>query len=184
MTLPIAIDITVSLLLVVTIAYAMVLNRRLGRLRRDKAELEGLANSFANATIRAEDSIRKLKASADDLAERLKKAENLRDDLNFLIERGSGAADRLEAAVRDVRDDAALSAAQERGAEQLSDRPRQNPAAARVAARAPSPDQAGPLPAPELRAGRPMDGRLDAPEQGGARSEAERELMKALEAAR
>ncbi len=41
MTVPfsLALDVLVAVLLVITIGYAMVLNRRLGRLRRDKSNL-------------------------------------------------------------------------------------------------------------------------------------------------
>ena len=65
MTFTLALDILVAGLLVVTIAYAVVLNRRLGMLRRDKTELEGLAANFGEATMRAGDSIVKLKTTAE-----------------------------------------------------------------------------------------------------------------------
>ena len=100
MTFTLALDILVAGLLVVTIAYAVVLNRRLGMLRRDKTELEGLAANFGEATMRAGDSIVKLKTTAEELQNRIEKAEALRDDLVFLIDRGDASADRLEEAVR------------------------------------------------------------------------------------
>jgi len=98
-------EILVASLLVVMIGYAFVLNRRLGSLRRDKAELEKLALNFHVATERAEDSIGRLKKGIDALQERVEKGESLRDDLLFLSERGGSVADRLEAAVRSARDD-------------------------------------------------------------------------------
>jgi len=55
------VDSVVAVLLVVTISYAITLNRRLGNLRRDRSELEKMAASFQQATVRAEDSIGKLK---------------------------------------------------------------------------------------------------------------------------
>ena len=45
-----------------------------------------------------------LRATIDVLQERIKKAESLRDDLVFLVERGNGTADALEELVRTARD--------------------------------------------------------------------------------
>ncbi len=103
MPFSLALDVLVAVLLVITIGYAMVLNRRLGNLRRDKAELERLATTFGKATARAEESIGKLKKTADALRERIDNAQALRDDLAFLIDRGGSAADRLEETVRAAR---------------------------------------------------------------------------------
>jgi chromosome segregation ATPase len=100
-------DILIAILLIATIAYAVMLNRRLSDLRKDQSELEQLAQSFNEATIRAEESIHKLTNSADDMKrdvqETLQKAETLRDDLNFLIDRAGNSADKLEEKVRSNR---------------------------------------------------------------------------------
>ena len=96
MTFSLIVDLFVAGLLVVTIGYAIVLNRRLGKLRGDKAELEKLASTFGESTVRAEDSIEKLRNTVDMLQDRMEKAEALRDDLAFLIDRGGQAADKLE----------------------------------------------------------------------------------------
>lgn len=98
------VDVLVAVLLVVTIGYAIVLNQRLGRLRRDKAQLEKLAVTFGESTARAEDSILKLRKTAESLQERIDKAQSLRDDLAFLIDRGGQAADNLEDLVRVTRE--------------------------------------------------------------------------------
>lgn len=98
-------DIVVAVLLVVTICYAVMLNRRLGKLRRDKEELNELARTFGDATVRADEAIGKLRATASSLEERIAKAEQLRDDLVFLVERGGTTADELERLVRQARDD-------------------------------------------------------------------------------
>lgn len=103
MPFSLALDVLVAVLLVITIGYAMVLNRRLGRLRRDKSELEKLAATFGQATARAEESIGNLKKTADALKGRIDNAQALRDDLAFLIDRGGSAADRLEETVRAAR---------------------------------------------------------------------------------
>ncbi len=96
-------DIVLAILLVATIGYAMVLNRKLGGLRRHKEELERLAATFSESTVRAEDSIAHLKNSAAGLQAENARATGLRDDLKFLIDRGVSTADRLESAVRESR---------------------------------------------------------------------------------
>lgn len=100
MSFSLVIDIVVAVLLIVTICYATVLNKRLGNLRRDRSELEKLAINFHASTARADESIGHLRASVDGLQEQIEKAESMRDDLLFLTERGSAAADRLEESVR------------------------------------------------------------------------------------
>jgi hypothetical protein len=96
-------DILVAGLLVVTISYAVMLNRRLRVMRQDKTDLEKLAVRFADSTVRAEESISRLRHTADELKERIEKANTIRDDLAFLIDRGGSTADRLEADIRDAR---------------------------------------------------------------------------------
>ena len=98
------IDLFVAVLLVVTIGYAIVLNKRLGKLRRDEASLEKLAATFGDSSVRAEESIETLKYAADMIQDSMDKAQALRDDLAFLIDRGSQAADNLENLVRASRD--------------------------------------------------------------------------------
>jgi len=100
MSLSLVVDIVVAVLLIVTICYATILNKRLGNLRRDRSELEKLAINFHASTARADESIGHLRASVDGLQEQIEKAESMRDDLIFLTERGSAAADRLEESVR------------------------------------------------------------------------------------
>ncbi len=98
------IDVVVALLLVVTIGYAIRLNKRLSMLRRDKAELEKLAVTFAESTIRADESLSRLRSTADQMQQQIAAAQGLHDDLVFLLNRGEKAADRLEDAVRVSRD--------------------------------------------------------------------------------
>jgi hypothetical protein len=90
-----------------TIAYAVILNRKLAALRGDKETLKKLAGEFASATSRAEDGILMLKSAGEEaskiVADNLAKAQSLRDDLAYLVERGEAAADRLESSVRNVR---------------------------------------------------------------------------------
>jgi hypothetical protein len=87
----------------VTIGYAVVLNRKLTALRRHKADLQQLATTFTQATQKAEASIGRISTGTEALQERLGKAQGLRDDLAFLIDRANSAADRLENAIRASR---------------------------------------------------------------------------------
>lgn len=155
------VDILVAVLLVVTIGYAMVLNKRLAKLRGDKSQLEKLAANFRESTARADDSIHKLKQTAELLQARIDKAQALRDDLAFLIDRGSQAADSLEDLVRVTR-------------ETVGVKPRPGrPVAAEPAAR-PAP---GPVPGPTKPAA-PM---IEVEDDG--KSQAERDLLRAIRSA-
>ena len=203
-------DIVIAVLLVATIAYAFLLNRRLAGLRRDKRELESLAATFGQATIRAEESIAKLKFTVSTLNDRVDRAEALRDDLAFLVDRGSRAADQLEEAIRRARKAGAVPSP---GSGTASDPVAVAEAARRVKSQlakgALGPDRGngvetgdddrfgetgsgGAKPGPETDA---MEGREPIPPpttSAGAwdddgiapKSEAERELLKALRAAR
>jgi Domain of unknown function (DUF6468) len=103
MTWTLVLDLAMALLLAASIATGITMNRRLAGLRADRAELETLAENFREATRRADDGIAGLKVSAQALQERIGEAQGLADDLQFLIERGGGLADRLETGVRALR---------------------------------------------------------------------------------
>ena len=153
-------DIVVAVLLVVTICYAVLLNRRLGKLRRDKEELNTLARTFGDATVRAEESIGQLKSMTDSLEQRIAKAEQLRDDLVFLAERGGTTADQLERLVRQARDDIGVVPQ-------------------------PRPVESAPQPAKQVGIETRDDAAAASARDGGGepRSEAERALLKALRSA-
>ncbi|MGF1639705.1 MAG: DUF6468 domain-containing protein [Rhodospirillales bacterium] len=93
----------VAVLLAVTIGVAAILNHRLGRLRRNRDELEKLTVEFVKATGHAEQSVDKLTLSTDALQKRIDAAQALSDDLGFLIDRGGKIADRIEGEVRAAR---------------------------------------------------------------------------------
>jgi len=93
-------DIIISVLLVLTIAYAVRLNQRLSQLRSDKNELLVLAKTFADATMRAESAIKNLKVSSESLGSEVAKAEALKDDLAYLVNRGGRTADEMVDTVR------------------------------------------------------------------------------------
>lgn len=97
--LSLGLEIAFAVLLVAAIGYAIILNRKLGNLRRHKEELERLAMNFSQSTIRAEEGVQRLKSSTSQMNESIVKAQSLHDDLALLIERGSHTADRLEEGV-------------------------------------------------------------------------------------
>ncbi|MBO4520688.1 MAG: hypothetical protein J5787_05725 [Alphaproteobacteria bacterium] len=113
MSIELFINIVVICLLVPTIVFAVVLNKRLEILRNSRADLGRLIEAFNDATTRAESGIPKLKQAADSagglLRDQIQKAQTLRDDMAFMIERAETAAQRLEkamnAAPKTVRSD-------------------------------------------------------------------------------
>lgn len=157
-------DIIIASLLVATIVYATMLNKRLNALRKNRDDMAKLISQFNEATVRAESSIPKLRKAAEEagltLQDRVEKAQSLRDDLAFMIERANAMADRLEGAVRSGRSEAKPA-----------------PAPAPAARPSPVPPRAT-SPAPPAAA--PMMGAVDEDE----RSEAERELLRALQSVR
>ncbi len=107
MDLSLILDAIVAVLLITTIGYAVVLNRRLGALRDAKSEIEALVVRFAESTDQAGSGIGSLKdearRSGEALQGKLDAARGLADDLTFLLERGSSLADRLDSAVGAAR---------------------------------------------------------------------------------
>jgi hypothetical protein len=108
MSMSLAADGIVSILLLITICYAVILNRKLNALRGDKGALKALIGQLTAATNSAEAGVAGLGAAAGEigrtLEKKLQEAQSLRDDLAYMIERGSAAADRLEGTIRTRRD--------------------------------------------------------------------------------
>lgn len=166
----ILLDLLVSVLLIATIGYAVMLNQRLTQLRKNRDDLAKIIVSFNEATVRAESSIPKLRKAADDagqsLQERVEKAQSLRDDLAFMIERADTMANRLENAVRSARTEVRTGPAGGKETARVTaqaepERPSRGSRAATVAAAAAASE-------------------VDVDE----RSEAERELLRALQSMR
>jgi hypothetical protein len=95
------------LLLGATLYHAMRLERALGVLKRDRAVLEGLVKGFNDSTRQAEEGVAHLMAATEgagrNIARQIEQAQRLRDDLTFLSERGERLAERLETGVRASR---------------------------------------------------------------------------------
>jgi hypothetical protein len=171
MPLPLAADGIVSIFLLITICYAMILSRKLNALRRDKVALKALVAQLADASASAEAGVAGLRAAAHDIGRTLEKklqdAQSLREDLVYMIERGGATADRLEGTIRTRREGATPEAAQAAQPE----RPRATPAAA-SAPKAPGNEP----PAAVAKFVEQMAQRLAPP----APSRAERQLLRAL----
>ncbi|MBF0093909.1 MAG: hypothetical protein HQL33_08520 [Alphaproteobacteria bacterium] len=163
MTPNMILDIVIVVLLVPTIVFAITLNSRLNALRKNKDQLGRLINSFNEATIRAEAGIPKLRKAAEEagqaLHDQVEKARALRDDLAFMVDRADSMANKLEGTVRTARNESR-----------------------------PTPTPAAPRPSPTRRtigsASAPLTAGMDAEPDEDDRSEAERELLRALQSAR
>ena len=99
MTILGVLDVVVAVLLVATISYCVTLNRRLGALRRNEAELRAVLTSFGEAAAKAETGLAELKKAGGEIGGLLRRqvaeARAIYDDLAFVTER----ADRLVSTV-------------------------------------------------------------------------------------
>ncbi len=120
-------DIIVSILLAATIFATVTVNRRLNQLRESRDDLPRLLGAFNDATVRAEAGIPKLRRAAEEASvivqERVEKAQLLRDDLAFMVERADSIANRLEDAVRQARAELKSSAPSSAGRLHAASRP-------------------------------------------------------------
>lgn len=100
-------EILVAVLLVVTIAYCFILNRRLGALRNGQGELYKVVEMLNEATNRANAAIDQLrrgsKTIAEELMEKTKAGRALADELGVIVESGNSLAERLTASRSAVR---------------------------------------------------------------------------------
>lgn len=91
-------------LLAATLFHAVRLERALGVLKRDRAELQELIANFNVSTRQAEIGIERLRGAAEgagqQIAQQVDAALALKDDLMLLIERGNALADRMDTLVR------------------------------------------------------------------------------------
>ncbi|MEQ9491136.1 MAG: DUF6468 domain-containing protein [Alphaproteobacteria bacterium] len=99
----VVLDIVIAVLLVVMIYYAVMLNRSLSTLKKSKEELQSLLGGFEESTVKAEMAINRIKVEATDnsvsVKELIREADRLREDLQFLVDRGEGVADKLEGGI-------------------------------------------------------------------------------------
>lgn len=174
--LPLVLDGLLVVLLLATIVYAMILNRKLNRLRGNHDEMEVFVDKLNVACARAEAATAGLRSAGENgkavFRDAATKAEALRDELAFLVERADIVAGRLANASEGttvVQPNAGAGARPD---------PSKKPAAKRPAAPA---VRRGPEPS---RAGSSGRGEVASDSASGPRSEAEEELLKALRNAR
>ena len=90
----------VIVMLAATIFYAAALSRRLNQLRDNRREMEAAVRKFAEASVKADASVKGLKRTADEsgtnLQQLIDRSQALRDELAFLVEAAEAVADRLE----------------------------------------------------------------------------------------
>lgn len=95
-------DGVLALLLLATIVYCFVLNRRLGAIRAAGDQMKDLVGKFSTATEQAKAGITALRQAAEDDGRRLQEAVDMarvmRDELAFLSETGDALASRLAGA--------------------------------------------------------------------------------------
>lgn len=107
MTVALMLDLVIAGLLSGTIVYAVILNRRLAGLRRDKEEIARLIVDFNAAAEQARAGTVALREMADGTAGHLngiiEDGRALRDDLGFLLERGGALADRIDGSLSAAR---------------------------------------------------------------------------------
>ncbi len=98
-TLTLVLDLVMVGLLAATIAYAIILNKQIVKLRESRGEMAELVRGLNEAMSRAETGVRSLKKTAydtgDDLQRTVAKAQTLRDELEFMIEAADAMANRL-----------------------------------------------------------------------------------------
>lgn len=165
-SLSLGLDILLVVLLLVTIVYALVLSRRLSVLRSSKTDLEDFIKRMNEASARAQASLTGLKQTAvatkAELDQPLAKAQSLRDELMFLIDRADAAGERLANASSSGASAGATSAS--------------SAAASRKAPR--------PAAKPDAAPSGPGAGDAGPDDDETPRSKAERDLMNALKNAR
>ena len=114
MNFALLLDLLMCALLGATLVYAVLLHRRLTAWRQDKGMFEEMVKEFNDSAKRAETAIAGLKKASEEsgkpLAELLAKADTLRSDLTYLLEKADPAADRLTELVRPRRGPTARSA--------------------------------------------------------------------------
>ena len=98
MTLSIALDIALILLMAAVIGYCVVLNRKLQTLRDSQTEMAKLIAAFDRATVQVGHGLQELRtagAKAGDIGQKLERGKAMLAELSFVIETGERLADRL-----------------------------------------------------------------------------------------
>jgi len=152
----------VAILLVASIYYSVKLNQRLNAMRDGRDGIKEAVEQLNAATEKARRSIAELRQAADamgnDLQSRVQTGRALADELGMIVATGDALANRLEQRLSGGAVQAAMAAAQ--------------------APRGPDPKAADPMGERAVKADPPLD------EDDAGKSDTERELLRALKAAR
>ncbi len=194
MSVELLLNVIIICLLVPTIIFAVILNKRLEVLRSSRNDLGRLIEAFNEATTRAEAGIPRLKQAADSagahLKEQIQKAQALRDDMAFMVERAEASTARLEGALRPSARSASEKAPAE-AAPAVRAEPRgrkrplvENPDEIMSSAVSVAEDILRDNPVRSAKNPKKGGGGFNPPEADDERSEAERELLKALQSMR
>ncbi len=109
MTIAVALDFLVIALLIPTITYCFLLNRRLDGLRAAQGEMHKLSNDFSRSIEQARAGIADLKAAQSSAGNALQanmdKAQSLIDELAIMTQSADRLAGRLDQAIGDRRRD-------------------------------------------------------------------------------
>lgn len=107
MSFTIALDLVVIAFLVVTIAFALRLNKKLIMVYQSREELQAFLAQFTTSMEKADHSIKDLKGMGESVfktaQEQMVLAQTLKEDLGFLNERGEELAERLDVGIREAR---------------------------------------------------------------------------------
>lgn len=120
-------NIIVMALLMLTIFFCWRLNNKIGELRAGRKDLIELVRTLDAAIIKTNNNIASLKTmsqtSAHELNETVAKAQELLNDLNFIVDTGSKVADRLERSIVSSRNISISNSTQASSQTQLNSNP-------------------------------------------------------------
>ena len=123
-------NIVVMALLMLTIFFCWRLNNKIGELRAGRKDLIELVRTLDAAIIKTNSNISNLKTmsqtSAHELNETVAKAQELLNDLSFIVDTGSKVADRLERSIVNSRSVSAPSLVQTQPQQQTKPAPANN----------------------------------------------------------
>ncbi len=166
-------DILIICLLFPTIIYAVILNHRLKSLRSNQEDFAKLILAFNDATTRAESGTIKLRQLAEHAGSELKgqvdTAKVLREDLAYFLEKAESVSSKLETSIRQGQAEI----------QNIETRKRAPIFMDEIAEIRPMPKKEMTAPRKKIKTYADEDDFLDLDEN---RSEAERELLKALQA--
>jgi hypothetical protein len=107
MTFTIVIDLVVIGFLIATLIHALRINKQLSNLYQARGELQSFLEGFTSSLVKAETSMQALRNTGETtftaVHEALTKAQALRDDLSYLVDRGETIATHLDEAIREAR---------------------------------------------------------------------------------